>query len=130
MENPKPVVLDTNFLLLPFRYKINILKELDHLVEKHHKYVISSRTIDELQRLGKKIGKDGMAARLAIKMIDAAKAKFEVIPNDQEVDDWIVEYAAATRAIVCTNDSELRRRLRASKIKIVTMKTKSKIGYA
>jgi len=130
MENPKQIVLDTNFLLLPFRYKINIIKELDHLVEKSHKFVISSKTIDELQKLGKRVGKDGMAARLAIKMIDAAKAGFEIMPSDREVDDWIVEYAVATRAIVCTNDSELRRRLRASKIKIVTMKSRSKIGYA
>jgi rRNA-processing protein FCF1 len=123
------IVIDTNFLLLPFRYKINIVKELDHLVEKNHQLVLSSRTIEELGMIGKKVGKDGMAARLAIKMIEAAGKGFMIVKSGDIVDEWIVRYASENNAMVCTNDSELRRRLKALKIKVVTMKSKSKIGF-
>jgi len=123
------IVIDTNFLLLPFKYKINIIKELDYLVEKNHQLVISSRTMDELAMIGKKIGKDGMAARLAMKMIDAAGKGFLVVESSDIVDDWIVSYASKNNAMVCTNDSQLRRRLKALKLKVITMKSKSRIGF-
>lgn len=126
---PRPIILDTNFLLVPFRFKIDILKELDYLVDVSHRYVISSRTIGELKKIGKKAGKDGMAARLALKLVEANKGKIDIVESGMDVDDWIVEYSSANRAIACTNDSALRRRLRALDIKVVTMKSKSKVGF-
>ncbi|MFH0884475.1 MAG: nucleotide-binding protein [Candidatus Micrarchaeota archaeon] len=126
---PRPIIIDTNFLLIPFRFRIDILRELDYLVEASHRYVISSRTIMELKKIGKKVGKDGMAARLAIKLVEANSSRIDIIENEDHVDDWIAQYSKANRAIVCTNDSGLRRRLRALDIKVVTMKSKSKLGF-
>ena len=126
---PRPVVLDTNFLLIPFRFKINIFSELDYLIEVSHRYVISSKTLEELRRLSRSVGKHGMAARLALKMIKAGKPKIEIIKNEMDVDEWIVGYAPKSDAIVCTNDSELRRRLKQFHIKVVAMKSKSKLGF-
>jgi rRNA-processing protein FCF1 len=126
---PRPIIIDTNFLLIPFRYRIDILRELDYLVEASHRFVISSKTMTELKKIGKKVGKDGMAARLAIKLVVANSSRIDIIESEAHVDDWIVEYSKISRAIVCTNDSELRRRLRARAIKVVTMKSKSKLGF-
>ncbi len=126
---PRPIVLDTNFLMVPFRFKIDILRELDYLVEVSHRFVISSRTIAELKKIGKAIGKDGMAARLAIKLVEANSKRIDIVQSSEHVDDWIAEYASQNRAIVCTNDSALRRRLRALDIKVVTLKSKSKLGF-
>ncbi len=126
---PRPVILDTNFLLLPFQFKIDILRELDYLIEVSHRYVISSKTLEELRRLGASVGKDGMAARLALKMIEANKDKIESVKNDMDVDEWIVEYATSSNAIVCTNDKELRKRLKRLHVKVVAMKSRSKLGF-
>ncbi|MCI0504407.1 nucleotide-binding protein [Candidatus Micrarchaeota archaeon] len=126
---PRQVILDTNFLFLPFQFKIDILRELDYLIEPSHRYVISSKTISELKKIGKKIGKDGMAARLALKLVEANRSQIDIVESSQHVDDWIVEYSKANRAIACTNDSDLRKRLRALDIKVVTMKSKSKLGF-
>ncbi len=126
---PRPVVLDTNFLLVPFRFKIDIIRELDYLIDKSHRFVIASGTLTELRRIAKSVGKDGMAARLALKLVAAMKDKMEVARSKGHVDDWIAAYAAENRAIVCTNDSELRRRLRALDIKVVAMKSKSRLGF-
>lgn len=124
---PREVILDTNFLLVPFQFKINIIKELDFLIDVSHKYVISSRTIDELKKVGKSKGKNGVAARLALEIIE--HNPIEIIKNNMNVDDWIVEYAQEKNAIVCTNDAPLRRRLRPLGIKVATMKSRSKLGF-
>ncbi len=125
---PRDVVLDTNFLLIPFRFRINIIRELDYLIETSHSYVISSRTLDELEKLGRSVGKDGMAARLALKMVQASG--ITVVKNAMHVDDWIAAYARENNAIVCTNDRGLRKRLRDMDIKVVTLKSKSRLGFA
>lgn len=126
---PRPVVLDTNFLLIPFRFKIDILRELDYLIEKNHRYVIPSSSLAELRKISESIGRNGMAARLALKLVEANKAVIDVVKSKGHVDDWIVDYARRNAAIVCTNDSMLRKRLRALDIKVVTMKSKSKLGF-
>lgn len=126
---PRPVILDTNFLLLPFQFKINILEELAYLVEENHEYLISSRTLSELRRLGKSVGKDGMAARLAIKMIEANKQSIRVVESEVPVDDWLVERARKTNAVICTNDAALRKRLRPLKGKVITLKSRSRLGF-
>jgi rRNA-processing protein FCF1 len=124
---PRMVILDTNFLLVPYQFKINILKELDYMIEGPHFFVISSVTIDELKKLGAKKGKDAVSARLALKIIE--NNPITVVKNDRKVDDWIVEYSNQNRAIVCTNDTILRRRLRPLNIKVATVKSRSKLGF-
>jgi rRNA-processing protein FCF1 len=124
---PRMVILDTNFLLVPYQFKINILKELDYMIEGPHFFVISSVTIDELKKLGARLGKDAVSARLALKIIENNPIK--IVKNDRKVDDWIVEYAGLNRAIVCTNDSPLRRRLKPLGIKVATVKSRSKLGF-
>jgi len=125
----RPVVLDTNFLLIPFQFKIDIVGEIDYLVEISHTFVISSRTLAELKKIAQSVGKNGMAARLALKMIVANQARIETVKSESPVDDWIVEYAKHNNAIVCTNDSVLRRRLKPFRIKVITLKSKSKLGF-
>jgi rRNA-processing protein FCF1 len=125
----RPVVLDTNILLVPFQFKIDILRELDFLVDVNHHFVVSSRTVKELEAIGKAIGKNGMAGRLALKMLNANTDRIKIIESDMEVDDWIVEFAKANRAIVCTNDSNLRRRLKSAKVKVAAMKSKSRVAF-
>ena len=124
---PRMVVLDTNFLLVPFQFKINILKELDFLIDMEHRFVISSRTLNELRKIGKSKGKNGVAARLAVKIVE--NNNIDIIKNEMGVDDWIVSYAKETGAIVCTNDSALRRRLKPLRIKVVAVKSRSRLGF-
>jgi rRNA-processing protein FCF1 len=125
---PRDVVLDTNFLLLPFQFRINIIRELDYLIEVSHRYVISSRTLHELEKLGKTVGKNGMAARLALKLVKASGV--EVVKSDMPVDDWVVRYSKDNDAIACTNDRILRKRLMGLGVKVVTLKSRSKLGFA
>lgn len=123
----KTVILDTNFLLIPFQFKINIIEEISYLLEGSCRYTISSRTVAELKKIGTSIGKHGMAARLALKLIGANP--IEVIQSQLPVDDWIVEQAKNAGAVVCTNDAALRKRLKGLRIKMIVLKSRSKLGF-
>ncbi|MBD3210474.1 hypothetical protein GF318_03780 [Candidatus Micrarchaeota archaeon] len=126
---PREVVIDTNFLLIPFQFKINIVNELDYLIDYSHRYVISSKTVDELEKLAESSGKQGAAARVALKILKAQEKKIRIVESERHVDDWIVDYAKEHNAVVCTTDRELRRRLKAQKAKVITLKSKSRLGF-
>lgn len=127
---PRLVILDTNFLLVPFQFKIDVFSEIDYLLEVSYQLVVSSASVSELKRIAKKVGRNGMAARLAVKTLDANSKKIEIIQSDEYVDDWILDYALRTGAIVCTNDGKLRKRLIEGDVKVITLKGKSRIGFA
>ncbi len=126
---PRLVIIDTNFFLVPFQFKIDIFTELEHLIDIHHRFVITSKTLKELGKIAKNTGKKGAAARLALKILEVNKSRIDIIESNKPVDMWIEEYASAHGAIVCTNDRELKKRLKENGIKVVSVKGKTKIDY-
>ncbi len=124
----RKVVLDTNFLFLPFQFKIHLLRDLNILIEEPYEIVVPSRAIDELERISRKIGKNANAARFALKMVQSNN--FTIVKSQGYVDDWILNYAKENKAIVCTNDRKLRLRLKKEKIPVISLKGKSKVGWA
>ena len=125
----RTLVLDTNFLLLPFQFKIDIFRELDHVVAEPFRLIIPSGVVSELNGISKRVGKSGAAARLALKLVEANKKIVEVVETDSPVDDWVFTYAKANKAIACTNDAGLKARLRAEKMKVIGLRSKTKLGY-
>lgn len=125
----RPVILDTNFLLVPFQQKLDIFSELEYLLDFSHQLLVCSKTISELKKLEKNKGKKGMAARLAIKLLEVNSERIDKVSSRLPVDEWIVRYAKKTGAIVCTNDRKLRNRLKARNIKVIALKGKSKVGF-
>lgn len=126
---PRAVVIDTNFLLIPYQFRIDIFTELEHLVDVHHNYILSSKTLKELEGLAENAGKKGAAARLAMKIIEANSKRIEIIKSGKPVDAWIEEFAEKTGAIVCTNDIELKKKLKDIGIKVISLRGKTKLGY-
>lgn len=126
---PRQVILDTNFLLVPFQQKLDIFSELEYLLDFAHTYVISSKIPKELERISKNKGKKGIAARLAIKLLEANSHRITRVSSRIPVDEWIIRYAEKEGAIVCTNDRKLRKRLKEKKIKVIALKGKSKVGF-
>ena len=126
----RSVILDTNFLLIPYQFKINIIKELDYLIDIPHSLVVSKGILRELNTIAKSQGKRGVAARVGLKMVEFNKDRIEIVDDDSNVDDWVLDYATKNNSIVCTNDVILRKRLKPHNIKVVVLKSKSKLGFA
>ena len=122
----KKVVLDTNFLLVPYQFGIDVFVEIERVLQVPHEFIIPSGVIGEVERLGKGKGKEGAAARFATKLL--GKNKCTVVPSEGNVDNWIFEYALKEEAVVATNDRLLRNRLKKRRVKVISLRSRSGIG--
>lgn len=120
------VLLDTNFLLVPYQFRVDVLKQIEGILEVPHEIVVPSGVVSELRKLGRGHGKEGAAARFALKLVEASKARR--VRSAGNVDDWIVQYAVRENAIVCTNDVALRHRLKNEGVKIIALRSRARLG--
>jgi len=122
------VLLDTNFLMVPHQFGVDIFEELDRLLLGDYKPIVLSTQEAELGSIAKKAGgKDKIAARVALELLKRA----EVVPSTEGLqgDDAIVDFASKNDCIVCTNDSVLRKRLADIGVRTVCMKGRQKLDF-
>ncbi len=126
---PIAVVLDTNFLLLPFQRKLDLEGEVERLLETPHFYVVLGQCLDELREMGSKQRKFSPASRAALALI--ANKKFVVergFPGPP--DDAILKYCIAKNAIMCTADAALRAKAKKARVKTIYLRGKSHLALA
>ena len=117
------IILDTNFLLIPAQFGVDILAEIGRVCDFPYTLVIIDRTVDELQAIAQGTGKDASAAKVALALID--RYRFPQLPAAEDrVDDAILR-TAARGWIVGTQDRELRDKLQAKGVQLLTMRGKS-----
>jgi len=133
MGNMKKVILDTNVLMLPYEFKIDVIGEVARLVVGSYVFVTTDRALEELENLKKTKRVSSRAARFASIYVEHLKKKglLEVVHGTQKVDDWIVGYAKENSpgVIVCTNDILLRQRLKGSGAKLIGLRSKSHLDF-
>jgi len=105
------IVFDTNFLLIPYQFGVDIFSELDRIIPEKNELVVYEGVVSELKKIAEKHTKDAPAARFALNLIKEKDINIESA-KDINVDDWIVAKARKERIVVCTNDMKLRRKLR------------------
>ena len=123
----KKILLDTNFLLIPSQFNIDIFSEINRIMLEKYQLFILDKTIDELKSLIKDKSqkqKDKRAARLGLQLAKAKNLKIIKTREKLPVDDLIVK---SKDYIVATQDIELKRRLKAKKVKIITLRAKKKL---
>ena len=142
------VFIDTNFWLIPYKYKIDIFSELERILLRKYEIIISNSVVRELENIQKNLkkkGEDRIAAKIGIELIKRKKVKkvgidiFQKIfeKNDgRDVDSLILKISEILTKkgydfIVCTNDKKLRKKLieKNEKIKIIGMKEKNKLDF-
>lgn len=119
----RPVVVDTNALMMQFQYYLELESELQRVMPGAFRVVVPEAVIDELERLVEaNDGKQAEEARMAIELAGT----FEVVPSKKAGDEAIIELASKLDdAVVVTNDKLLRARLRAKGIPNVHMRSKA-----
>lgn len=120
-------VVDTNFLMLAYQFKLNIPEKLGELLGAY-RMVTCDGVVRELKKLSLGKGRDGVAARYALKVLDGCGA--EVKRSKGEVDEWIVGYCKKEGAVACTVDKKLRERLKREGVKVVIMRGKKQLHFA
>ncbi|WP_297062600.1 PIN domain-containing protein [Thermococcus sp.] len=120
------VIPDTNFLLVPGQFGVDIISELNRVLDVRFRIVIPNVVLDELSVIERKTrGKDLLAVRMAKKLAE----RFETIEigrfGEKPIDDQIYDFAVSNeRVIVCTNDKGLKKRLRERGIPVVYLRSK------
>lgn len=119
----KKIILDTNFLLIPAQFKLDIFSEISRVCDFNYQLCILDKTIGELNGIiqSKQKGKNKAAAKLALTIIKSKKLKILKTKEDKPVDDLIMD---VNDAIVATTDKELISRLKEKKAKIIRLRQK------
>lgn len=109
----KKLVLDTNFLMLPGQFGVDIFTELVNALDFPFELFTTEGNERELQKLREEgNAKDRTAANIALELIKAKNLKIIPLERDKDVDDSLVELAGQGY-VIATADKGLQRRLKS-----------------
>jgi rRNA-processing protein FCF1 len=121
---PTRILVDTNFLLIPVRFKVDIFEASADAVNDITEFYVSSRVLDEIRHL-KERAKPSFFRELKLAETFAGMCTFMVDPSVNDVDDSLVSLASREGMVLGTSDSELRRKARAAGVKVIYLRQKS-----
>ncbi|MDI6798381.1 MAG: ribonuclease VapC [Candidatus Aenigmarchaeota archaeon] len=122
----RKVILDTNFLISSFFFKVDFLDEIKNLVGESLEFLTLDSVVSELNRIGETKRKDSKYAKLALKFLKQEKIK--VIRSKAKNADEAILGVADENCIVATNDKELRKRLKTFKAKVIYLRAKKHLA--
>jgi rRNA-processing protein FCF1 len=114
----KTVVLDTNALLMPFQFKINIDREIGNLLGGVE-VIVPSSVIIELRRLKDRHAKAALSL----------SGKYRIVDVKKRGDAGVIEAAEVHHAAVITNDQELIEILRKASIPAIRMRECQRLDF-
>ena len=121
----KKIILDTNFLTIPYQFGIDIFEEIDRVVKGNYELTTLDCVVKELKKLKKSRGKEAAAAKVALFLIKEKNVR--VIKTGEKNVDIKIYRMADKNTIVATNDRDLRRRLKNKNVKILYLRSKKHI---
>lgn len=121
---PTRILVDTNFLLIPIRFKVDIFTLSADAVNDLTEFYVSSRVLDEIQRLKEK-SKSSFVKELRFAETFAGQCTLIDDPSDGEVDDSLVSLARREAMVLGTSDAELRQKARAAGVKVLYLRQQS-----
>ncbi len=117
------VVLDTNMLMVPYQFGVDILEEIARLVPGA-RIVTIPQVIKELEKLEHRGLKERLGARIAKKLLE----RIDILEIDPELptDTALVELASKG-CIIATNDKRLKRRVWDVGGKIISLRERNRL---
>ena len=119
MEKFCRVVLDTNFMLIPFQFSVDIKAELDRILDFSYRTYTLDGVLKELEVLSKEKGQSGRAAKASIEM---AK-DFPTLTANGDIDDTLLRLAS-NDTIICTNDRILKEKIKRKGAPVIYLRQK------
>ena len=124
---PVKVILDSNFLMIPFQFNLDVFQEIEFLLQKKVDFIVPSAVKSELTGLSARGGEGAAEASLALQLASRCRVVEVTLETNETVDDAIVKASQKLGAVVATNDIELKNRLKLLKVPVVYLRDKSKL---
>ncbi|MFX1323641.1 MAG: PIN domain-containing protein [Promethearchaeota archaeon] len=137
-SNLNLVVIDSNFIILPFQFKVDYLNEIRLNLEGQIKFIIFQQIFNELEAKRRRESKSTKFSRLFksgllyieknknnydIEFLDEIKREFET--TDEFLLRKLTEFKDNHQNVfLATNDSELRRRSKKLSINVIFLRQK------
>ncbi len=120
--------MDSNFLLVPFQFRLDIFEELTALLGQRIDPVILSPTYEELVKIAER-GAPKMRRYASSALVLTKKCRLAPVDRraEESTDDVIIRIAAEWKIPVATNDRGLRRRLRDVGVAVIYLRQKSRL---
>jgi len=112
------VLLDTNFLIDLFRFKIS-LEEL-----AGYKLYTIKPVVEELKTIASTNSKESKYAKLALQLVK----RIEVIKCEGDADTSLLKLAG--EFVIATNDRALRKKLKERKTKTIYLRSKKRLNVS
>ncbi|MBI5389568.1 hypothetical protein HZB01_04275 [Candidatus Woesearchaeota archaeon] len=126
---PLTIILDTNFLLIPVQFRVDIFAEIERIFDIPYQLCILEKTITELEGImATQKGKDKEAAKLALQLIKAKHLNILPSVSPKSVDANLLELGK-TGACIATQDIGLLRLLKKSQVQSVRLRQQSHLQW-
>lgn len=135
------VILDSNFIMLPFQFKIDYLDEIQYKIEGRITFIMYKQVLDELEakhRREPNATKFERHLKSGLSYLEKKSSNYEIqtieeIKNNQETtDDFLIRKSVELKTeykhvFLATNDSELRRRAKKKLVSTIFLRKQSYI---
>ena len=124
---PVKVILDSNFLMIPFQFNLDVFQEIEYILQRKVDFIVPSLVKSELTGISTRGGEGAAEASLALQLASRCRVVEVAMNPGETVDDAIVKASQKLGAVVATTDIELKKRLRDVNIPVVYLRDKSKL---
>ena len=124
---PVKVILDSNFLMIPFQFNLDIFQEIEFLLQKRVDFIVPSAVKSELTGISARGGEGAPEASLALQIASRCRVVEVSLEAGETVDDAIIKSSQKLGAVVATTDIELKNRLKTLKVPVIYLRDKSKL---
>jgi len=120
---PTKVIFDTNFLLIPIRFGVDIFSEAERVLETIVEFYVTETVLNEIDILkGKSKPSFIRELEFAEKLAQQCSIINVGIVPRETVDDSLIRVAKNDDYIVATTDTALRRKLREANVRVLYLR--------
>jgi rRNA-processing protein FCF1 len=124
-RRPIRVLLDTNFLMIPPRFGVDIRRELERVLEVAFSLATTPAVLGELNRLKANVKtREIRNIEFALASAEGMEKLDDTLREGEDVDDQLVRLSEGDDVIVATTDAEVRKRIKRLGHPIVFMRKK------
>ena len=119
----KKIILDTNFLMIPLQFRVDIFSELERICHFNYRLCVFEQSVDELSNIvEKQKGKSRNAAQFALKLIKLKD--IGVLKAEGRYVDAMLLKNADKDTVIATQDRLLKKKLLEKGVSVIILRQK------